>query len=370
VPQPDTKFEYLRRLVMVVGGFLLALGLLYLLWRIAHVLLILFAGILGALFIDSLGQLAQRRLRLPRGVAITLAIVVIIAAVTGFGFVVGPQLLEQSRELAHLLPQSIEQLRGWVEHHPWGHLFFETRPRDLIPSPGDLLGQISGVFSTTLGAIASAAIIAILALYLSIEPGPYISGILRLLPPSKRARGQEVLEAIGHALRWWLLGRSVSMLAVGALTAVGLQIIGLPAGLALAVLAGGLSFVPYIGPVAAAVPALLIALPQGPWALLWVMLIYMGIQFLEGNFITPFVQERTVSLPPVVLLTSQLAVGLLFGLLGILLATPLTVIGIVLVQMLYVQDVLGEPIRVLGQHSSAVLDKSTEDTDKGGGTGA
>jgi predicted PurR-regulated permease PerM len=189
----------------------------------------------------------------------------------------------------------------------------------------------------------------ILAVYLAIEPELYVEGLARMLPPRRRARGREVIQAVAHALRWWLVGRVVSMLAVGVLTALALAIAGIPAALALGVLAGMLSFVPYIGPIASVVPALLATIPGWPWQPLWVLVIYSGVQFLEGNFITPLVQKRAVAMPPVVLLTAQIAFGLLFGLMGVFLATPLAVAAMVLVQTLYIQDTLGESIRVMGE---------------------
>jgi predicted PurR-regulated permease PerM len=196
-------------------------------------------------------------------------------------------------------------------------------------------------------------IIIVLAIYLAISPQLYIDGLIRLLPERRKDLGREVLAELAHALREWLIGRFASMFAVAILTGVGLWLIDLPSALALAVLAGLMSFVPYFGPIAATVPALLIALPGWPVEPLWVLLLYSGIQFIEGNLITPLVQRRMVSLPPVALLVAQLTIGYLFGLLGLLLATPLAVVIIVLVQILYIRNMLGDPIRVLGEHPDA-----------------
>src|SRR5690606_31896700 len=102
-------------------------------------------------------------------------------------------------------------------------------------------------------------------------------------------------------------------------------------------------FVPYIGPVAAAVPAVLIGLAQSPVQALYVVIVYVIVQTLEGNFITPFIQERAVALPPAALLVGQVLMGVVFGLVGVLLATPLAVVAILLVQMLYIRQVLRDP---------------------------
>lgn len=127
------------------------------------------------------------------------------------------------------------------------------------------------------------------------------------------------------------------------------QLIDVPLILALALIAGLLSFVPYLGPILSAIPALLVALVVSPLLTVYVVLVYSAVQFLEGNFITPIIQERAVSLPPAVLLIAQLGMG-------VLLATPLAVVAIVLIQMLYVRDTLGDAIRVLGQHDRSAPD--------------
>ena len=344
---------YQRRLISIFWVFALAVACVWLLWRISQILLMLFAAILGAVLLDGLACYAKRRLGLPHAPAITLIITVLGFIFIGFGFVVGPTLMNQSQQLTNLIPQSLNQMWTWAQAHHWDEILIATKPSRLVPSATDLLGELSGIFSTTIGGLASMLIIIVLAIYLAVSPHLYIDGLIRLLPAQRKDLGREVLAELAHALREWLIGRFVSMFAVAILTGVGLWLIGLPSALALAVLAGLMSFVPYFGPIAATVPALLIALPGWPVEPLWVLLLYSGIQFVEGNLITPLVQRRMVSLPPVALLVAQLTIGYLFGLLGLLLATPLAVVIIVLVQILYIRNVLGDPIRVLGEHPDA-----------------
>lgn len=346
--QRDNSF--FRRLLGAVAIVSLALGLLYALSQVLHILLLLFAAILTALFLDGLAYPAQRFLRFPRLLAIIATTTLAVLAIVGFGIALGPQLMEQSQQLGDLLPRSLERLRGWAQQQAWLNLLTEMTPRQLSATPTALLGQLSGIFSTTIGFFASIAIVLVMAFYLAIQPAPYVGGLVRMFPQSRRARAREILRLIGRALRWWLVGRAISMTAVGLLTLFGLWFIDLPAALALAVIAGLMSFVPYFGPIAAAIPALLISLSGLPWEPLWVLAVYSAVQFLEGNFVTPIVQERAVALPPVVLLTSQVAAGVLFGLLGVLLATPLAVAVIVIVQTVYIQDILRESVHVLGEH--------------------
>ncbi|MGD8590575.1 MAG: AI-2E family transporter, partial [Chromatiales bacterium] len=155
---------------------------------------------------------------------------------------------------------------------------------------------------------------------------------------------------LGHALRWWLIGRITSMTVVGILTGIGLWFIDMPLVLALSFTAAILSFIPLIGPILSAIPAVLLGLVEDPLKALNVLLVYTSVQFLEGNFITPLIQKRAIALPPAMLLTAQLLMGVLFGFFGVLLATPLAVTVIVVVQLLYVQDLLGSQVRVLGEH--------------------
>ena len=168
--------------------------------------------------------------------------------------------------------------------------------------------------------------------------------------PAHRARGRQVCAALGQGLGWWLLGRAVTMISLGTLTTFALWLLGMPLALVLGILAGLLLFVPYLGSLAAAVPALLVALMESPAKALWVALVYTGLHLFEGYCITPFVQRRAVALPPGLLLAVQILSASLFGLGGVIFSTPLTVVAIILVQMLYVQDVLGEKVKVLGTH--------------------
>jgi len=197
--------------------------------------------------------------------------------------------------------------------------------------------------------------VVIIGLYLAVRPLTYTEGVARLVPSEQRQRAGQVLAAMGHALRWWMVGRGASMLVVGILTALGLLLAGVPLFLSLGVIAGLFSFVPYIGPIAGAVPALLVAFTVSPVKALYVVLIFAGVQLLESNLITPLIQEQTVSIPPALLITAQVVAGVLAGILGVLLATPLAVTLTVAVQMLYVEDVLDEPVEVLGESEEEVV---------------
>jgi predicted PurR-regulated permease PerM len=173
-------------------------------------------------------------------------------------------------------------------------------------------------------------------MYLAVDPAMYRNGFLLLMPPAHRQRVGEALDSAGIALRKWLVGQLGAMVMVGVLTAVGLAIAGVPMAIPLGILSGILDFVPVIGPFAAALPGILLAFAQGPQVAMYAALVYITVQFLEGHLVLPLAQKWAVSLPPALGLLSIVAFGLVFGLMGVLFAMPLTVVAVVLVQKLYV----------------------------------
>ncbi len=333
------------------GAVLVAALAVLLVWPGSPVFLVAFSAILAALLLDGLAYLLMRLVPVPATLARLMVVALLGLAVLTFFLLAGPRFSEQASELADRLPGAIDQVRDAVSHPPLQTPIENLDPGALAPSGKDIVAGITGVFSTVFTLAANIAAILIIGLYLALQPRIYVRGVLHLVPEDSRERAREILFSLGHALRWWLVGRFASMAGVGLLTTLGLWLIDMPLALVLGVIAGLFSFVPYIGPIASIVPALLIALTISLPMALWVTLVYIAVQVIEGNFLTPLIQRRAVSLPPAVLLLAQFALGLFYGLFGVLLATPLAIVVIVLVQMLWVQGVVGEPIRVLGDHS-------------------
>jgi predicted PurR-regulated permease PerM len=165
---------------------------------------------------------------------------------------------------------------------------------------------------------------------------------VKLTPPSARARIGAAFDAIVEALKRWLLGQGMAMLAVGTMTGIGLWVLGMPMALGLALLAGVLEFVPYIGPFLAAVPAVLIAFAVSPLDALYVLLLYWGVQQVENWALIPLIQKWSVDLPPALAILSLVIFGVLFGVPGIIVAAPLMIVVMILVQKLYVEGILGD----------------------------
>ena len=319
--------------------------------QVASVLLVVFAGVLLAVFLDGIAMVIERLTKIRRGGALAIAIVLFFGFFVAAVWLVGPPVVTQIARLGEQLPSALEQLRGYLNEWEWGKQLVEWMPESsqLLPMGTDVLKGVGGFFWTAAGGLLNVFLMLFLGLYMAVSPSLYVDNIVRLFPIPKRRRTREVFAAMGVALRWWLVGRAASMAVVGVLTALGLWIAGVPEPLALALIAALLAFIPFLGPVLGAIPAILIALVESPIMTLYVVVVFTIVQVLENYFITPLIQQRAVSMAPALLITVQIVMAMLFGALGVLLATPLAVAFIVAVQMLYIHDVLGDRMKLLGE---------------------
>jgi predicted PurR-regulated permease PerM len=350
-PATGDTVGFTRRAFIAVCVFVGVILVLLLVWRLAFVFALVFAGGLVALMLDGLAQTLQRALPVPLGLAVTLVVMLLGALGAIVVLLLGPSLIDQFDNLAHQMPAAIENLRQTLSHYWWGQRLLEALPssEDVVPDVSHLFGRLAGFFSTFLGVLSGAILVVTVGIYGAVGPQQYVSAALRLLPPSRRVRGRQVTDELAHVLRRWLLGRFGAMTAVGVLVWIGMAVARIPLALSLGLIAGALSFVPFIGPVASAVPAILMGFLKGPSGALTAFAVYLAVQLLESNLITPLIEKRAVSLPPAMVIAVQFFMGSLLGIVGILLATPLTVVITTLVQMLYIEDVLGERIDHLGR---------------------
>lgn len=322
--------------VAVIGLGLWVLG------AIIDAALLLFAGLLLAVFLRGTSDWISRRTRLPQPWSLVAVILAIAALIGVSAWLIAPSLAAQLDELTTAVPQALDRLRGWIEQYAWGReLTARLVKVDAFPM-GGALRRATSVLATTAGLGTGFVVFLFLGLFLAAEPRLYRRGLLRLVPVPRRARAAEILDDTGKVLEQWLLGKFISMTAVGVLTYLGLTILGMPIALTLAVLAATLTFVPYIGPLLALLPAALIALLQSPTQAAYVTALYFGVQLVESYALTPIVQKHTASLPPALTLFGQLVIGALAGALGVVLATPLTAALMVLVKRIYVEDLLGD----------------------------
>jgi predicted PurR-regulated permease PerM len=344
------RFAFARRVLVAALVVLAVFGVAFLVWTSARVLLLAFGGVLVGVLLDGLAGALARTTRLSRRVALGLVGLGGVAFFVGLGFLLGPQLVTQAGELGGSLSGGLEALKEQLSGIPGAEPVLEELTT-LQQSGSELASRLAGAFSTFIGGLTNVLVILVIGVYLASNPKLYQRGLLHLVPKRNRARGTEILEALGRALRGWLLGQFISMIVVSALATAGFLLLGVPLALALGALTFLLAFVPYIGAIAAFVPAILVALTQSPTLALWTAGLYLVVQFVETYLVSPLVMQRVVSLPPAVLLFSQVLLGALGGILGVALAAPLGVAIIVLVQTLYVEDVLGDKVEVLGEAS-------------------
>lgn len=341
---PEKKF--VKRILIGVALILLAFLLLQLIYYTFDVLLLLFAAVLLAIFLRGLADLVRRYDRISEGWAVMLVSAALLGILVAAVLLLAPSVADQVRHLRDELPLSAQKASAYISQFGWGRTIIEQLPStDDVMSKLDassILTRVGGFFSSTFGALANFLITILLAIYLASEPKFYVEGFTKLFPINQRQRALEVLAGIGETLRWWLIGKAGSMVFIGILTWIGLSIIGVPLALTLGLIAGLLSFIPNFGPILSAVPAILLAFIESPISAVYVLALFIGVQLIESNLVTPLIERETVELPPALTIIFQLALGVLIGGLGLVLATPLLAVVMVLVQMVYIQDILGD----------------------------
>lgn len=344
---PGKQRDFLHRLVLMDGVALIFLLVLAGIWYAADALLLIFACMLFAILLYELSDVVTQRLHLQRKFALPLVVVLLLGTIGIGGWLMAPQIADQSDKLAEAIPQAIAEVRDRLNHNDLARRLLGGIPSNekLISYLGSMVPNAGLFFSGILGAFGNVLIIIFVGIYFAAQPGLYIDGLVTLVPHKKRERAREVIAEIGRTLSKWLLGKFVSMLVVGTLTAGGLALLGVPLALILGIIAGLLDFIPYLGPLMAGVPALLIAFSDSPTLALYVICLFGAIQLIEGYLLQPLIEKRTVSMPPALTIVMQVLFGTLFGLAGVALATPLTAVLAVLVTMLYVQDVLGDNVK-------------------------
>ena len=354
-PNNERLSAFARKAWLAAGIAAATIAILATLWFGFRVLMMVFLGLLLALaFSLPAGWLCRHSL-LSRRWALLAVLLVSVGLLAAFSVNFAFGISQEFAQLVKTLPNSLAELKRLISQWPLGAQLVER----IGPGSGDFLGnlsaRISGVFSTTLDALLYLVVIVFIGLFVAFDPALYRAGLLQLITPSRRTGAANVLSMVEHMLAWWLVGRLASMSVVGLLSGVGLWLLGIPMFLSLGLLAALLSFIPYLGPLFSAIPALLVALSIDPTAMLHVAMLYAGVQLFESYLVTPLIQREAVSIPPALLLVVQLWLGLVAGLMGMLVAEPLTVLGMVLVRRLYVKGWLerrGHPLEPVSEPAS------------------
>lgn len=340
-PRPERGFD--NRIFRATVIVLATAAAAYLLYRLVDLLLLLFACALTALILVTITNLMRRRFpKLPYGIALTLTVVIITAVLVSAFWFFGATMTAQFTDLATRLPGAWAAVQLRLQQSDLGSTVL-ARANEFAPSSTNVVGWITTALSIGGGILSGVAVVIVGGLYLAAQPRLYGGGLVRLIPKRGQAQAVETFEAVASSLRGWLKGQALGMIFVGVGVSIGLAIVGLPAALAIGLVAGLAEFVPYLGTIVAVIPAVILGFSQGTDTGLWTIAVMLGVQQLQGNLVMPLLQNKMVDLPPALTIFGLIAAGILLGPVGVLLATPLTVVVLVLVRRLYLGD--DEPLQ-------------------------
>ncbi|MDQ3949355.1 MAG: AI-2E family transporter [Gemmatimonadota bacterium] len=391
--------DIMRAAAAVIGMYVV----LQLIWYANALLLTTFLAVLFGLAVAA-GVDRLERFRIPRGLGAAMIVLSFFGLLVLLGLWMAPTLREQGAELRRRLPEAVDRVQEWVNRRQGFMSLFLPSPQGGAPTAGAtsaaaaprapqapaeapaaappptpaagtqtdtaraspsspsatetlsrrLGGQLGGVvrylfpfLQSTLAAIAGLLLIIFLAIYIAADPDLYHRGLMHLFPRPARKRAGEILSAMATVLRKWLVTQLIAMAAIGTVTTVVLLVLDVKAALALGVIAGLLEFVPTIGPTLSAIPAVAMGFLDSPQKALYVVIAYVGIQFLENHILIPMLMKGGVDLPPALTILSQALGVLLFGFLGLMVAVPMLAAVMVAVKMLYVEDVVGDYVPIL-----------------------
>ena len=329
---------FVRRVLILIGIVALAAAL----YALSDILLLVFGAILVAVVLRTIARPIRGGTSMGERLALLAAGLGVLIVIGGTGYLFGSQISDQLASLSASLPQAAQRLS-------------QTAPGQSITamvkgsSIGDLLMNAFSWGTTIFGAVAALVVVIVAGIYIAVSPEVYRDGFVMLFPKPMQAQIAETLDDAGEALRLWLGGQLLAMIMVGILIGVGLALVGVPSALALGLIAGVTEFIPIVGPVIGAVPALLLASTEGWHTVAWTLAVFVVVQQVESNLIMPLVAGRAVAVPPAVGLFAVVAIGVLFGPLGLLLGYPLAVVIDVAVRKLYVRATLGEKVEVAGE---------------------
>lgn len=320
---------------LIIKTIAIIIGLL-IMWKAITVFLLAFASILIAIFLSTMSSWISRKVNLNYHLSLALVVLGILGLLTLFFWISAPLIAKQLNELVLQIPEALEKAKEKISSN------IDLKSFSMGSWTGELFKnkqfyqEASAIFSFTFATITGFIFFIILGIYLATNPHLYINGFLELFSKSRK-RVENIIYNIGHSLQWWLMGKCISMITIGILSTLGLWILNVPLAFILGLLAALLAFIPYIGSIIASIPAILIGFSISPWTGLYVTILYILIHALEGYFITPFIEQRTVYLPPALTIFVQIILSLLIGFLGLALASPITVLMIGFTKELFVK---------------------------------
>ncbi|MGN6399812.1 MAG: AI-2E family transporter [Flavisolibacter sp.] len=327
------EYSYTQK-VWIAGGIIsLIVVILLLLKATFSVFMLILAGVLIAIFFRGLSGWIATKTKWNDSVCLVVSVAGTLILMILLFWLLGATIQAQVTELSDTLPTTIENAKAQLDKSSLGQKIVEKVSSPKTQKKAEAVVQT--FFKSTFGILGDLYVVLFLGIFFTASPKQYKKGLVALVPSKSQPKADEVLSKIAVNLKKWLKGKIFAMFVVFILTAIGLIIIGLPMWLTLALIAGILNFIPNFGPLMAMIPAVLIGLMQSPSTAAFVAGLYILVQVAESNFITPKVQQRLINIPPALIIIAQLLISPLTGGWGLVLATPLMVIIIVLVQQLY-----------------------------------
>lgn len=341
--------DFSMKIIKTAGIVLTMILIVALILKGFKVLLLALAGILISIFFHGIASILQSKLPLKRTPALIISILLFISVSVGVSFLLYPRVSSQINSLEKELPEAANEAKEKIEETQVGQWVID-QIKTITEQSSNGGKQITSFFSSFFGGLGDIYIIFFLGIFFMAQPDLYKRGIIVLFPKHKRKRAEEVVYTLGYTLKRWLLGKLFSMLIVGILTGIGLAILGIPLALTLAIFAAIVSFIPNFGPIIGLIPAFLLAFTKGGEYALYTVLLYIVVQAIESNVITPLIQRKMISFPMAMILLAQVLLGIFTGGLGLILAVPVIAIVMVLIKMLYIEDILGDTsIEVKGE---------------------
>jgi predicted PurR-regulated permease PerM len=388
-PPPTTtpgERSFARRALIATGIAVGTAALGLFLWYAMDVLLLAFAAVLVGVLLRGGAEWVAGRFGVAVGWGLGAVLLSVIAFFTLLGLFAAPAIIEQVENLADRLPQGLRTAEDTLRKSSWGRRVLgddsndsgadrpasrptsqpaaQSQPSDNEPklaarvievgTTPSVVRRATLLLNQLLQGVLTLFVVLVSGIYLAAQPRLYVKGLLMLVPHARRPRYREILGRLAFTLRWWMIGQLVPMVVIGTLTAIGLKVIGVELWLILGLLAALFNFIPNFGPLISGVPAFLLALSESPTKAMWVVVLYVCAQSLEGYVLTPLVQRKAVELPPALLILFQVLAGLLLGAMGVVLAAPLLAVLVVAVKMLYVEDVMGDHPHVPGDPPGSV----------------
>jgi predicted PurR-regulated permease PerM len=331
---PAPYSDFFKRTMIVVA----VIATPILIWYLFGVVLMAFGAVILAMLLRLGAQPLMRWLALPEPVALTVSGLLILGVIAGTGYLFGAHLSDEFQDVVQRATAASAAIEQRMQQTAAGNYLLNH----MIGSDFSLTGILPGVLKLSTTLLEGLIIMLISGVYLAAQPQVYRRGLIWLFPPPNHARAAEIFDDIAAALRLWLIGQLAEMVLIGVLTTFAVWIIGVPSPLAIGLIAAIGEFIPYLGPILAAIPALLVAITKSPETALWTLLAYLVIHQIEGQIVAPLIQRHMVAIPPAVMLLGIAAITYLFGAIAIIFAAPIAVVAFTAVNLLYVRDTLHE----------------------------